>query len=330
MQKAILLLAFLLSHPALSGQEGAHLHFLEPADTFNAARFRACAGAGAAIYGGASVYLYEAWYKGYELTGFHTFDDMGEWENMDKLGHIFTAYTMCNLSFRGARWTGLERRRSMWLAAGIGTLLQGTIEVMDAHSEKWGFSWYDIGANTLGVGIFVGQELAWKEQRLLMKVSNSRPGYPDFPVYPANGGEPMSLRQRARELYGDTYGQAFIKDYNGQAIWLSVNPKSFLPGGGPRWLPPWLNLALGYGAGNMFGGFDNQWEGPNGELYVLDEGAFPRYRQFYLSLDVDLSRIPTQKRGLRFLLNALNWVKIPAPALEVNTNGGMKFRAFYW
>ncbi|HQU58863.1 MAG: DUF2279 domain-containing protein [Phaeodactylibacter sp.] len=330
MQKITLLFLLVFSLTPLLCQDDGHLSFLEPADTFHSTRFWACAGAGAAIYGGASIGLYQAWYKDYDLTGFHTFNDSREWENMDKMGHTFTAYTMSSLSFQGARWTGLNRRKSMWLAAGVGTLLQGTIEMMDGFSEKWGFSWYDIGANTLGVGLFVGQEMAWQEQRFVMKVSNTRPVYPNVFVHPVDGGEPVSVRQRADELYGTSFGETFIKDYNGQTIWLSANLQSFIPGEGPRWLPSWLNLAAGYGANNMFGGFDNQWEGANGESYVLDDGIFPRYRQFYLSLDVDLSRIPTHKRGLRFLLKAMNWIKIPSPTLEVNTLGGVKFRALYW
>ena len=330
MQKTAYILFLLLPFTTLFAQEVQRRAFLEPADTLSPGRFWACAGTGAAIYAGASVGLYQAWYKDYDLTGFHTFNDLGEWENMDKAGHFFTAYIESNLSFQGARWTGLDRRRSTYLAAGVGMLLQGTIEVMDGFSEKWGFSWYDIGFNTMGVSLFVGQELAWKEQRLLMKVSSTRPSYPSLLVYPVGGGEPMNVQQRVEELYGTTYGESFIKDYNGQAIWLSANLKSFLHDEGPSWLPSWLNLAVGYGAQNMLGGFNNEWEGPNGEMYILDRQAFPRYRQFYLSLDADLSRIPTQKRGLRFLLGALNWIKIPAPVLEVNTLGKVKFRPLYW
>ena len=47
-----------------------------------------------------------------------------------------------------------------------------------------------------------------------------------------------------------------LKDYNGQTYWLSANLKSFFPGSN---IPPWLNVAIGYGADGMFGGFENKW-----------------------------------------------------------------------
>ncbi len=304
--------------------------FLEPADTLDRARFYTCVATGTAIYAGASYGLYHLWYKNHELTGFHTFDDLGEWNDMDKIGHTVTAYNECVLAYYGARWTGLERNNSIALAAGVGTLLQGTIEVMDGFSAKWGFSWADMAFNTLGVGLFVGQEAAWREQRISLKLSNTPPDYPDFPVYPDGGGPSMLLSERARELYGSSYSEAFLKDYNGMTLWASFNLASFSGQHKPQWLPRWLNLAVGYGAENMFGGFENTWEGENETTYTLDEKAFPRYRQIYFSFDVDLRRIPTRKRGLRLLLGALNWIKIPSPTLEVNTNGGVRFHPVYW
>ncbi len=325
-----LLLCILLSSAAVNAQELPRRHFLEAADTFDRTRFRAWAAAGTALYAGAAYGLYQIWYKDYELTGFHTFNDLGEWENMDKVGHMVTAYNQSQIAFRGALWTGMERRRAMWLGVGIGSLLQSTVEVMDGFSAKWGFSWADIGFNTLGVGLFAGQEIAWGEQRISFKLSNTRPDYSDELFPSTNGGPAMSPRARAYELYGRSFGEALIKDYNGQTLWASVNLASFSQNQRADWLPGWLNLAVGYGAENMFGGYGNAWQGENGASYRLDEKAFPRYRQFYLSFDVDLQRIPSKNRLVKSLLGALNWVKIPAPALEVNTNGGVKFHPVYW
>jgi hypothetical protein len=41
-----------------------------------------------------------------------------------------------------------------------------------------------------------------------------------------------------------------------------------------------------------------------------------RYRRFFLSLDLDLTRIPTNSGFLRTLFSTFGFVKIPAPALE--------------
>ncbi len=324
-QYTLLWLLLLAAAPALRSQS----HFLEPADSLHKGRFWTCAGLGAALYGTASYGLYHAWYKDFELTKFRTFDDSREWMGMDKAGHLMTAYNQSDIAFRGLRWTGMARRPSIWMAAGVGSLLQATVEIMDAHSAKWGFSWYDIGFNTLGVGAFVGQELAWQEQRIRFKISNARPAYPDYVVFPADGGPGMSLQERADELFGESYGEAFLKDYNGQIIWASVNLEAFMGDAETNWMPPWLNLAGGFSARNLFGGYSNGWN-TNGYAYRLEPDLFPRQWELYLSLDVDLDRIPTERRFLRTLLGMLNWIKIPAPALEIRQGGSIRFRPLMW
>ena len=48
---------------------------------------------------------------------------------------------------------------------------------------------------------------------------------------------------------------------------------------------------------NMYGGFENEWTSDSGTFYRLDEAVYPRYQQFYLSLDADLSRIKNPASG---------------------------------
>jgi hypothetical protein len=310
-------------------QEPLRRHILDPADSLDRVRFWTCAAGGAAIYGGFSVALYNAWYKGYELTGFHTFDDFGEWHHMDKAGHLFTTYMESNYAFRGALWTGMDRRAAMWTGAGVGMLLQTTVEVMDGFSAKWGFSWSDMAFNVAGAGLFVGQEMLWADQRILMKASVGRPNYSDDPIYSIDGKQRTSLAERARELYGTTFAEAFLKEYNALTLWASANVHSFLPKNDSKF-PRWLNVSVGYGAENLFGGFANEWEGSEGAVFRLDPVQYPRYQQFYLSFDVDLTRIRTKSRVLKLVLGTLNWIKIPSPTLEVNTLGQVKFHPLFW
>lgn len=311
------------------GQPSSSRPFFEPADSLDKTRFWVAAGGGAALYSASAIGLWQIWYKDYDLTGFHTFNDIGEWEQMDKIGHSFTTYLESSLIYQGARWTGLGPRPALWTGIGAAMLLQSTIEVMDGFSAKWGFSWSDMGANALGAGLFAGQELLWGEQRLVMKVSNSRPAYPVTPVFsPTGGGPSITPRERAYELFGVSFAEAFLKDYNGMTLWLSVNPSAFLGTGAS--FPRWLNLAVGYGAENMYSGIPGGWTDDNGLEFRVDPILFPRYRQFYLSLDIDLTRIRTRSRLLRTVFASFNWIKIPAPALEVNTRGGVIFRPFYW
>lgn len=327
MKKAPLIILLLLASSYLFCQD--KLPFLMPADTFHAGRFWTCAATGAALYGSASFGLYQVWYKEYELGGFRTFNDWGEWNDMDKVGHLVTAYNMAHYSYNGLRWTGTRHNKSIWLAMGVGQLLQTTIEVMDGFSVKWGFSWYDVGFNTLGVGAFAAQEWAWHEQRVHFKLSNSFPSYPSLLVSGLDGT--TTVRQRAADLYGTTFGEQLIKDYNGMTLWASANIAAFVPESQrPRWIPPWLNVAVGYGAENMLGGFTNEWTNDANQSFTLPNHLYPRHRQLYLSLDVDTSRIPVRRRWAKTLLSAINWIKVPAPALEYNTLGEWRVHPLYW
>ena len=42
--------------------------------------------------------LYELWYKKYPQTSFHFFNDLEEWNYMDKAGHIYSSYQVARKS----------------------------------------------------------------------------------------------------------------------------------------------------------------------------------------------------------------------------------------
>jgi hypothetical protein len=91
--------------------------------------------------------------------------------------------------------------------------------------------------------------------------------------------------------------------------------------------PKWLNLAVGYGAEGMLGARSNQWQ--NAEGINFDYSGIPRKRQWYLSPDVDLTKIKTRKKWLKTAFFVLNALKFPAPALELSS-GKLKMRWFYF
>jgi hypothetical protein len=102
------------------------------------------------------------------------------------------------------------------------------------------------------------------------------------------------------------------------------------------WLPPWLNIAVGMGANNLFAGYGYEWQadkncsGPDCLRYRLDAQQYPRTRQFFLSLDIDYTRLGVKNRFLRSLLGAVNIFKFPAPALEITNRGRVSFHALYF
>ncbi len=322
------LFLFLLLSTSSFGQEVPKLRFFEAADSLHKNRLWVTAGLTATLYTGTMIAVNKLWYQEYPRSNFHLFNDMGEWEDMDKIGHTFSAYTESRWVFQGALWTGMNRRKAMWLGAGLGTLFQGSVEILDGFSDEWGFSLGDIAFNTTGCALFVGQELLWQEQRITMKYSAHYNNYPNTLLFSEDGNQSTSIKTRTDDLYGKSFAQTFLKDYNSQTIWLSANVHSFLKNKDSRF-PKWLNVAVGYGAENMFGGFNNTWA-IDGQIYSTKDSLYPRYRQFYLSLDIDLTKIPVRHHFLRTVVFVLNSIKIPAPTLEYNTNGQLKFHGIYF
>lgn len=288
---------------------------LIPSDTLNKNRFWIATGLAGTLYTGTVIALNEAWYKQFPRSSFHTFNDTREWRQMDKMGHLYTSYFESFWSYKVARWTGMNENSAIWTGAALGLVFQGTVEVLDGFSEEWGFSVADMGFNLLGSGAFVAQQKLWGEQRILFKVSSTPMRYPSTLLTPVFGEGTSSLRSRTDDLFGQHYAERFLKDYNAQTVWLSVNIHAFLRP--ENRFPKWLNLAVGYGAENLYGGFANRWT-ENDSDFELSEQEFPRYSQFYLSPDIDFSRIPSKSPFVRTVLGVLNVFKMPGPVLEMS------------
>lgn len=309
------ILLFLLIPLQLFSQENHFNLFLKKSDTLNKKRFYGVASTQGAIWGGSLVALNQAWYANYPRSGFHFFNDMGEWQQMDKVGHAFSASWGANLSFQMFRWSGVKQRNAALIGAGMGIAYESVIEILDGFSKEWGFSVTDMAANLSGSLFFLSQELAWNEQRIQFKFSSHRIHY----------NEPM-LHQRVNDLYGKSLPERILKDYNGQTYWLSFNLWSFAK---DNRLPSWLNIAIGYGADGMFGGYNNTWNDKYGNPY--DRSDIARIRQFYLSPDIDFSKLFIKKKNRNiFKLIHLIHLKVPMPTLEVNTYGDVKFHPFYF
>lgn len=266
-----------------------------------------------ASYASTLFILGETWYKDYPRTSFHTFNDSKEWLQVDKVGHAWTAYNIAKNSASLWRWTGLPRKKSVLLGGITSIGYQSILEYLDAHSAQWGWSWTDMAANVGGTGLYVAQDLAWKEQRIVFKFSAHKEKY-------ENG-----LLSRADGLYGKTLPERILKDYNGQTYWFSGNINSFFKKSD---LPSWVNVAVGYGGKGLFGGFENRAV-DNGGNITFDRRDIQRQRQWYLSPDIDFTRIKTGKKGLKVVFAVLNLIKLPAPALELS-GGKLKGHLLYF
>lgn len=306
----IFLISFLLFAPKCRTQS----QLFQPADTLNKKRFWSAIGVSTATYSAFTIGLNALWYADYERSSFHLFNDWNEWQNMDKYGHAYNGYFQSQLVYSGARWTGLDKSSSLWVGMGSAMLFQSTIEVLDGFSKEWGFSVPDMAFNIAGSALFGLQQHFWDEQKILIKFSAFPVDHPNLSIL-SNEGHLTTLQQRAQHLFGTGLPSRILKDYNAQTLWLSVNPKSFLY---ESHLPSWLNIAFGLGSQNMYGGFNNTWTNEDGTF----QWSQNRYQQYYLSLDVDLTKIQTNSPFLKSLLRILNIVKIPFPAIEYNSKQG--------
>ena len=258
--------------------------------------------AGTAVMYAISTYLLgKTWYT--RRVPFHTFDDSREWLQMDKVGHATTAYAISRGEYELFRWSGVPDRTAALTSGAIALLFQSTIEVFDGHSEGWGFSKGDMAANLAGTALFLGQQVGFGEQKVSLRYSYTRSIYPQY----------------RPELLGRSRIAQWLKDYNGQQYWLSVNLASVLPVG-PAF-PRWLNLDLGYSGSGMTGGSTNPpLYGADGQPIV-----FRRVRQFYLAPDVDLARLAPAGSTGRMLLGATQFIKLPTPSLEFNPRDGWRW-----
>ncbi|WP_418510184.1 DUF2279 domain-containing protein [Corallibacter sp.] len=273
--------------------------FLKPSDTLNISRRNTVLITEASLATLTLVGLNQLWYADYPKSKFHTLNDNEEWLQMDKLGHVFSSYQLGRVGADVLNWSGISKKNQLIYGATLGFGFLTVVEVFDGFSQEWGFSWGDMAANAAGTGLYVGQELLWKEQRIVLKYSFHRTQY---------------AAQRPDKL-GSGLTEEFLKDYNGQTYWLSFNMSSFFK---DSKIPKWLNIALGYGADGML-------TGTNTHLSNYD-----RERQYYLSLDVDLTRIKTNSHVLKTLFSVFNTIKIPFPALEINEKNGVKLHAVYF
>lgn len=259
-------------------------------------------------FGGSFAFLNAAWYKNHPRSSFHTFDDSGEWMQMDKIGHAWSGYHISRVATAAWDWAGVKPNTAILLGSGSSLAYLLSIEYLDGLSADWGWSWPDVAADVFGTGLYAGQQLAWKDQRIQIKFSAHRNNYE------------TALELRADKLFGTSLPERILKDYNGQTYWLSANIRSFLPASK---LPSWLNIAVGHGAEGMFGGYENLARDKDGNI-TFDRRDIPRRRQWYLAPDIDLTRIKTRSRFLRSLFSVVNVVKVPAPALELS-GGKLRF-----
>ena len=275
--------------------------FLTPSDTLHKPRRNALVISEASIAAITLVGLDQLWYADFERTSFQFNNDNNEWLQLDKYGHVFSSYQLGRIGAEALDWAGVSKKDQLIYGATLGFGFLTAVEVLDGFSAQWGFSWGDVIANASGTALYVGQELLWDEQRIALKYSFSR----------------TEFAAQNPSLLGNGLSEEFLKDYNGQTYWLSFNINSFLK---TKFLPDWLNLATGFGADGLLTGSPDNVDFPNQNPF----------RQYYLSFDIDLTRIKTNSNILKSIFSVFNTIKVPMPTLEYNGENGFRLHYIYF
>ncbi len=259
------------------------------------------------MYSATLTVLYFGWYKDTPLTSFHFINDNKNFLQLDKLGHSTAAYTFSYYAHNCLRWSGVSNKKSAIYGSLMGFSAMTVIEILDGFSAEYGASWGDLIANGFGSGMFLAQQLSWKEQRLRLKFSYHPTDYANYNP----------------DLLGHGHLQRTLKDYNGMTFWLSGNIHSFLPE--ESRFPKWINVAVGYGGKGIIGVRTNPEE-----IDGVPIPHFDRTRQYYLSMDIDWTKIETNSKFLRFTLKTLSFIKLPFPTLEYNKENNFVFHWLYF
>lgn len=261
-------------------------------------RLRTLVIGGTAAYGLTLAGLNHLWYADTRRQSFRFFNDNAEWKQVDKLGHFYSSFYFSYGTSRALQACRVPVRKADLWGALTGFAVLVPVEIFDGFSDAYGASTGDLIADAAGSTFYLGQSYLWNEVRIHPKFSFHRTDY---------------APQRPNTL-GKGLPDEILKDYNGQTYWLSVDMDKFIH------FPKWLNLAVGYGAQGMVYARTSQ---------NLDAGVGTPYRQYYLSLDLDLSAFKTRSKVWNTLLFVASMIKVPAPSIEFSARG-TRFHAFYF
>lgn len=302
--KVLIIVGFILSFQIGYSQNSLIKNSFKPSDSLNTKRQNSVIISEAVLATGTLIGLNQLWYAEYPKSNFHFINDNSEWLQMDKAGHVFSSYHLGRFGAEMLEWSGTSKKNQLLYGAGLGFAFLTAVEVLDGYSAEWGASSGDILANATGTALYVSQELIWKEQRITPKFSFNTTKYANY----------------RPEVLGSSISEQVLKDYNGQTYWLSVNLYSFAK---DSKIPKWVNVALGYGAEGMI-------TGRNDNRTTFSASNPQRFRQFYLSLDVDLTKIKTNSHFLKTVFSVFNTIKIPAPTIELVRFNEVKYHLIYF
>lgn len=244
----------------------------------------------AVAYGAAYVLVFKKGWWDEEGNHFHFENDFEYAKNVDKLGHFSSGVLMGELFYEGYHWAGVSEFYSYLFAGTSAFMTHVAIDVKDGFAPQWGFSVFDVLSGTLG-GFYpmAKRYIPWFK-------------YIDLK---------WSYWINSQSYYDNSDTGVFTDDYVNQTYWCSFKIYRMLPYGARRYYPEWLAVAAGLSI--------------DGE--VFEKGKGHGSYEVYVALDYDLESFRPRERWARDLIKALNYIKWPAPTVQVYPD--VKFLLLY-
>lgn len=250
----------------------------------------------AVTFVGANLELFRrfknAWWSGEKSDGFFFRADWDEpFRDQDKFGHLFGGYHLTRAGNTLLRGACVSERKAILLSAAYATLFQLQIEIWDAKYEKYGFSYPDLLANAVGMGLAVLH--AVKPETEIIKPT-------------------ISYRRTAAmkdHRPGDEIRHSI--DYSGQTYWFSLDVESALPESARPYWPGILRFSVGHSI------TDWMLPRPPGATAETPQQVVRAQRKILLSLDLEAERLPGNHPVWVFVKRQLGFIRFPAPALQI-------------
>ena len=208
--------------------------------------------------------------------------------NQDKFLHIFGASLGSKIAADFYELSGVQREQAQIYGSAASLLLLSFAEIEDGHISYLGFDRADLGADVLGAIYPIVQDHVPFLRSFTPKVS-----------YHATG--------RKVSVSGQVLSGA-LSDHEGQTFWIGITVGDLLP---PRWCSYWpaiAGIAVGRGVSDL--------STDRATSYML------------VALDLDLRKLPAPAPWIQRMLEVLNYVHLPMPAVRISR--GMVWYGLYF
>ncbi len=229
-----------------------------------------------------------------DKSSFYTnsYDDWQYANGADKFGHALASNLLSVGLSEALEWSGVDTTTSVWTGFAFAMLHQTLVELRDGYSKGkdgvfapyLGFSWADMGANTIGASLTLAQHYLPTAKNIRLKYSLKASD-----VYRKGG-----------------YYSSIMNDYESEYHWLSVPVYDYLGHAARKYWTPYLNFAIGHSV--------------KGIVDAPSHYTYSGQHCWYLSLDFNLEALPGDASWWRTLKRMLNFYKLPAPCVQVYPN----------